>query len=337
MSWLGLDIGGANIKVADGLGYARSYGFAMWKELARLAEQIRAAIMEAPRADKLAVTMTGELADCFATKAEGVRFILEAVGEAAGDRTTLVYLVDGRMVSPQVAGRAPLLAAASNWHVLARFAGRFAADGSALLIDVGSTTCDVIPLIGGMPAAIGMTDTQRLLHGELVYTGVERSPVCAVIGQAPYRGQPCPVVQELFATMRDAYLVLGKASEDPTDIQTADGKPATKYFARARLGRMIAADEEEFGERDAVAMAESAVNAQVSRLAAAIGEVMGRQPSPPQTIIVSGHGEFLASEALRFFPTECPVISLGEKLGGEASRCAPAHALAVIAREMVAK
>lgn len=336
MSWLGLDIGGANIKVADGLGYARSYGFAMWKESARLAEQIRVAIGEAPAAERLAVTMTGELADCFATKAEGVRFILEAVRDAADRRETLVYLVDGRMVLPQVAEHVPLLAAASNWHVLARFAGRFAGAGTALLIDVGSTTCDVIPLIDGMPAAIGMTDTQRLLHGELVYTGVERSPVCALIREVPYRGQPCPVVQELFATMRDAYLVLGKATEDPADIQTADGKPATKYFARARLGRMIAADEQEFDERDAVALAESAVKEQVSRLAAAIGEVMGRQSSPPQTIIVSGQGEFLAREALRFFQTESPMISLGEQLGGEASRCAPAHALAVVAREMSA-
>ena len=69
MSWLALDIGGANVKVADGKGYAQSYGFAMWKQSARLAQQIRTAIYEAPAADHLAVTMTGELADCFASKA----------------------------------------------------------------------------------------------------------------------------------------------------------------------------------------------------------------------------------------------------------------------------
>ena len=72
---LGLDIGGANIKAADGEGYAQSFHFAMWRDSQRLAQQIRTAISEAPPSDHLAVTMTGELADCFESKAAGIRFI----------------------------------------------------------------------------------------------------------------------------------------------------------------------------------------------------------------------------------------------------------------------
>lgn len=337
MSWLALDIGGANIKVADGLGFAQSYNFAMWKQSSRLTQQIRTAISEAPLADHLAVTMTGELADCFASKTAGVRFILEAVNEAADHRHTRVYLVDGRMVSPQVAATVPLLAAASNWHALARFAGRFTSAGPALLIDIGSTTCDVIPLVDGEPAATGMTDTQRLLASELVYTGVERSPICAVISHTPYRGATCPLVQELFATMHDAYLILDKAPEEPANMQTADGRAATKDHARARLGRLIAADELEFNHDDAIALATCAADAQIARLATAINQVCARLPSPLQLVIVSGHGEFLAREALRALESKWPVISLGEKLGGTASRCAPAHALAVLARELTGK
>lgn len=337
MTWLALDIGGANIKVADGLGYAQSYGFAMWNQSSRLAQQIRTAISEAPPADHLAVTMTGELADCFASKTAGVRFILEAVNEAADHRHTRVYLVDGRLVSPQVAATMPLLAAASNWHALARFAGRFASAGAALLIDIGSTTCDVIPLIDGRPVTTGMTDTQRLLASELVYTGVERSPLCAVVSHTPYRGASCPLVQELFATMHDAYLILEKVPEEPGNTQTADGRAATKEHARARLGRMIAADEQEFNHDDAVALATGAADAQMARLAAAIHQVSARMPLPPELAIVSGHGEFLAREAIRALQMTCPVISLGEKLGESASRCAPAHALAVLAREITGK
>src|SRR6185436_6442383 len=74
MKWLALDIGGANLKTADGQGYAQSYAFALWKDPNRLAQQIRTAISEAPPADHLAVTMTGELADCFESKAAGIRF-----------------------------------------------------------------------------------------------------------------------------------------------------------------------------------------------------------------------------------------------------------------------
>src|SRR5262245_58122313 len=125
MKWLALDIGGANIKAADGRGFARSYSFPLWREPSRLVEQVRVALAEAPACDRLAVTMTGELADCFESKAHGVRFILDAVCTAAESRKTLVYLVDGRLVPPRATLESPRLAAASNWHVLAQFACRF--------------------------------------------------------------------------------------------------------------------------------------------------------------------------------------------------------------------
>jgi (4-(4-[2-(gamma-L-glutamylamino)ethyl]phenoxymethyl)furan-2-yl)methanamine synthase len=337
MNWLALDIGGANIKAADGNRYARSYALAMWKESSLLAQQIRTAISESPACDHLAVTMTGELADCFESKAAGVQFILQAVSAGSDNRHTRVYLVDGRLVSPQVALSMPHLAAASNWHALARFAGRYTPTGAALLIDIGSTTCDVVPLVDGKPVAKVTSDTRRLLAGELVYTGVERSPLCAVVSEAPYRGQSCPVVHEVFATMGDAYLILDLISDDPANTRTADGKPATRAFARARLGRMIAADHQEFNHRDAVALAQSAADAQASRLAAAIRKVCGTLAGPPQMVVLSGHGEFLAQEALRLSQVTAPTKSLATELGLMVSRCAPAHALAVLARESTGK
>jgi len=333
MNWLALDIGGANIKVADGLGFARSYTFPLWKDSASLAQRIRTILSESPAADHLAVTMTGELADCFASKADGVRFILDAVAQGADNRHTRVYLVDGRLVAPQVAAESPELAAASNWHAMARFAGRFAREGAALLIDVGSTTCDIIPLIDGTPAASGRTDTQRLLAGELIYTGVDRSPVCAVASSAPYRGQQCPFAQELFATMRDVYVVLGKLPEDTLSTATADGRQASRTAAVTRLGRMFAADDTEFGPDDAIALAESVTQAQAALLAAGIRKVTQRMPHPPQRIILSGHGEFLASAALDAASVTAPRISLSQELDPVRSRVGPAYALAVLARE----
>jgi probable H4MPT-linked C1 transfer pathway protein len=336
MNWLALDIGGANVKAADGKSYAQAYSFAMWRDSSRLAQQIRTAISEAPPCDHLAVTMTGELADCFESKESGVRFILQAVADGSDNRHTRVYLVDGRLVSPQVALTLPHLAAAANWHALARFAARFAPQGAALLIDIGSTTCDVVPLWNGRSAAKGTTDTQRLLAGELVYTGIERSPICAVVNAVPYRGQSCPVVQEVFATMRDAYLILDRISDDPAYVLTADGKPATRGFARARLARMIAADAAEFNHRDAVALAHAAAEAQAARLAAAIAHVAQSLPAAPETVILSGHGEFLAHDALARASVAGRIVALSQELGSAVSRSAPAHALAVLASEVTA-
>jgi len=333
MNYLAMDIGGANIKVADGLGYAATYPFPLWREAAKLGQQLRVIVSEAPPSDHLVVTMTGELADCFASKAEGVKHILEAVAKASDNRHVRVYLCDGRLVTRQVAVARSQLAAASNWHALARYCGRFFPSGPALLIDIGTTTTDIIPLADGQVATQCITDIMRLLARELVYTGVERSPVCALVDEVPYRGQNCPVTQELFATSLDVYLLLNQIEERPTDTNTSDGKPATKSAARVRLGRMIAADEEEFNHRDAVHLAESIANAQLDRVVAAVRQVIARLPSPPVAYVFSGQGEFLAMKALEDMPPVASVVKLSEQLDPLVSRCAPAHALAVLARE----
>ena len=174
---LGLDIGGANLKAAHTAGPARSRPFALWKDPAGLPAALSALIGEMPRADRLAVTMTGELCDCFETKREGVAAILDAVEGAAGDQPVRVWRNDGRFVDTTAARAEPLKAAAANWLALATFAGRFAPKGPALLLDIGSTTTDVVPLRDGRPVPQGRTDPERLRCEELVYTGVRRTPV----------------------------------------------------------------------------------------------------------------------------------------------------------------
>ena len=105
------------------------------------------------------------------------------------------------------ARESPQLAAASNWHALANFVCRFVTSRTGLLIDVGSTTTDVIPLADGRVAARGRNDTERLLSQELVYRGVGRTPICALTDALPLREQLCPIAAEVFATTADAYLL----------------------------------------------------------------------------------------------------------------------------------
>jgi hypothetical protein len=145
------------------------------------------------------------------------------------------------------------------------------------------------------------------------------------------------VAQELFATMRDVYLVLGELPEQPGDLQTADGRPATRTAAVARLARMICADETEFGEPDAVQMASSVAEAQANLVLAALSRVVRRSWGPEATldfpIVLSGHGDFVARRVLSKLGHTGPVISLADRLGAAVSRAAPAYALAVLLRE----
>jgi (4-(4-[2-(gamma-L-glutamylamino)ethyl]phenoxymethyl)furan-2-yl)methanamine synthase len=333
MEWLALDIGGAHLKAADGDGLAIVQPFALWQNHKQLCTELRALLSAAGDVDHLAVTMTGELCDCFSTKKEGVEFILKTVEEAAAKRHTRVYLTSGALVAPQVALRQPLLAAASNWHALGRFAGKFVKRGCGLLIDIGSTTCDIIPLVDGQPVTLGRTDPNRLVNGELIYTGVQRSPVCAVVRGITWRGKKCPVAHEVFATMWDVYLMLGDLPEEPNSQHTADGRPATKWYAHDRLARMICADRELFTDTDALAAARGIARVQLSRIATVAHHVMSRLQTPPEAVVISGQGEFLARRVLERLGVSAPVVSLQSELGPELSRCATAHALAWIAQE----
>ena len=248
---LGLDIGGANIKLADTDSYACSWPFAMWSRWEELPDFLERVLAAAPASDSLAVTMTGELADCFRSKSQGVRAILDAVQQAAAGKDVRVYRVDGNWATVESARQDPLPGAAANWHALARFASRAAGEQDFLLVDVGSTTTDLIPVVAGTPSSHGQDDVSRLLAGELVYTGVERTPVCALVESFPYRGEMCPLAAELFATTLDVYLLLGHLSESLGTDHTGDGKERTREAAALRLSRMICADPEQFTESDA--------------------------------------------------------------------------------------
>jgi len=333
MTVLAFDVGGANLKVADGLGFSATVPFPLWRTPEQLSAALAELLRNAPPADRYVATMTGELADCYETKSHGVAAIIAALSAATAGRDLRIYLIDGSLAPVDAAIAQPLLAAASNWHALASFALRYMPSGNGLLIDVGSTTCDVIPLAEGQIAATGRTDPERLVSGELVYTGVVRSPVCAVTPVIPWRGQLCPTAHEVFATTRDAYLLLGELPEDAAATDTADGRPATRAAARDRLARTICADRDMFSEDDALAAATAIRDSQVAQLTTALRKVASAATFKPPTIVLSGQGEFLARLVLATGDHGATVVSLTEQLGPTLSQCAPAHALAVLTRE----
>jgi (4-(4-[2-(gamma-L-glutamylamino)ethyl]phenoxymethyl)furan-2-yl)methanamine synthase len=227
----------------------------------------------------------------------------------------------------------PQLAAASNWRALATFACRYTNDRPGILIDIGSTTTDIVPLIDGQPCHCGLNDTERLVAGELVYTGVGRTPICAVTTSLPWRGSACPVAAELFATTADAYVLFGDLAEDPEATWTADGRPLTAEFARERLARMVCADATSFSAEDARQAAEIIRNAQIAQLQAALSRAASALAEPCEFVVMSGAGEFLAGSVARGAVVNGNLVSLSERLGPDVSSCAPAHAVAALAAE----
>jgi probable H4MPT-linked C1 transfer pathway protein len=326
-SLLGLDIGGANLKAAHSSGPCLTRPFALWRDPDGLAGQLGHLLAGLPHADVLAVTMTGELCDCFASKREGVGAILDAVERVAQGRPVRIWTTAGCFVSPDEARAQPLTAAAANWLALATLAGRQAPAGGAVLIDIGSTTTDLIPLRDGKPAPRGRTDPERLRAHELVYAGVLRTPLCAVLG--------LEAAAELFATTGDVFRVLGSLPEDPHDCNTADGRPATRLASHARLARMLCADLDTTAESDRRRLAERAVLQLAERLSFALREVVGKLGCPLQTALLAGLGSFLARRVVVGLAGLKPanLIDLGQTWGPAVSVAACAHAVAVLASE----
>ena len=337
--YCGWDIGGVHLKLSrlrcagDTASIATRIAlFEIWREPAGLEPRMRALLQDAavePGAAH-AVTMTAELSDVFATRIEGVRSILRACTEALPARPRVLDRC-GALIDLGVAMERPIDVAAANWAATARLVGR--AVRNALLVDVGSTTTDIIPVRDGEPCPAGHSDTDRLQSGELVYSGILRTPPASLCEVVPLRGGVCRVAPEHFATMGDVYLILGSITAGEFTTPTADGRGRTRRDAMVRLARLVCADLDEIGSAAVEVMAGFLRDRQIDRLAQAIGQVLSRAECRGITTAVSaGAGAFLADEAARRAGLATSrLASLVPAVQGEGwDRSAPAAALAVL-------
>jgi probable H4MPT-linked C1 transfer pathway protein len=335
MRWWGIDVGGANLKWVDPAGRAATRPFPLWQRPGDLAAELTTIFAEIAPGEGVAATMTGELCDCFETKAEGVSSIVAALRAACGEARLAIYGTDGRLHAADQITRTPLLAAASNWHALATFSARWLPGGTGMLIDIGSTTSDLIPLRSGKVATSSVSDTERLSRGELVYSGVARTPLMALVSTLPYRGGECPVAAELFASTADVYYLLSDSTDEEEGGWTADGRPMTRQFAIDRLARSICADRTTFDEQDALVAAQWVKEKQLFQLRRALEKVLEQYPDCGGDVVIAGSGERLAREVATGCPGVRNVISLGERLGPTGSGGAAAVAVATLARELL--
>ena len=200
--------------------------FEVWKRPDELSRRSHRSRDVAAQLECVAVTMTAELCDCYPTKTVGVHAVLDAVLAALPDASDR-RLGGGRPV-PRRRGRAGAADARGGGQLAGpgELAARLVPDDPAILIDIGTTTTDLIPLDRGAVAARGRSDTERLQTGELVYAGVRRTPVHALATELPFRGVPTGLAAELFASTLDVYLDPGRHRVQPA--RPLDGRRPTR-------------------------------------------------------------------------------------------------------------
>jgi (4-(4-[2-(gamma-L-glutamylamino)ethyl]phenoxymethyl)furan-2-yl)methanamine synthase len=300
---IGWDIGGAHVKAAwldDGaVRDAAQWPCPLWQGTAHLdaALALAAARWPALAQARHAVTMTGEMTDLFADREDGVRQLSARLAQAlphprffAGDRGW-----------PDAAQAADVWAdvASANWLATARHVARALAPQSGVLVDIGSTTTDLIPFADGRVLTDSRSDAQRLARGELVYHGVVRTPLCALARRVPWRGAVLNVMNEFFATTADVYRLTGELDPACDQHPAADNAPKDLPHTQARLARMIGLDARDGSPQDWLAFARAWRAEQLAELRGQLDRVVAMHRLGPRGLLVSaGCGDFLAA-ALR--------------------------------------
>ncbi|MFB3888240.1 MAG: hydantoinase/oxoprolinase family protein [Candidatus Bathyarchaeia archaeon] len=345
---LGLDIGGANTKAAavqtkEGgvfdLRTAMEY-FPFWKrdtaQLSDMLERLKQEVSGNSRLDGVGLTMTAELSDAYRTKREGVSQILDCASNVFGEASVLVANADTQLVSVDSARANPLSVAGANWAATGWMVSRLEAD--CVVVDVGSTSTSIIPVAGGRVAAAGRTDLEKLINGELVYTGSLRTNVAATMQSVPLRGRMARISSELFAQSGDVHLVLGNIKPEQYTVETPDNKGKTRAEALARLARVVCADVEMLTEEEIVQIAAHAHATQVEQIAEALNQVysrLGPKSKAAIPIIATGLGkDFLAKRAAEKARI-ANIRDMTELLGARTALVSPAVAAALMAAERV--
>jgi probable H4MPT-linked C1 transfer pathway protein len=283
MTIVGWDIGGANVKLAvieDGVvSHVTQIPCPAIQDCAKFDRAIEIALAHPPDGARHAVTMTGELSDVFPNRAEGVAYLGRMMQTRAGDGAVALYAGAAGFVAPEDAAARWTQIASANWHASAALVGRLLPD--ALLVDIGTTTTDIIPVAHGACAARGFTDAMRLATGELVYTGVVRTPVMAVARRALFAGAMQGLCAERFATMADVWRLTGDLPHGADDHPTPDGAGKSPQESAARLARMTGRDLADAPMAEWTALAAWIAERQLEEIAAAAGIVLEAAPPTP--------------------------------------------------------
>jgi hypothetical protein len=299
MHYFGFDIGGANIKCGDLDGNAFEIPFPIWEGPQQLPSVLSKIASDFPNDSRVGVTMTAELADCFETKRDGVKFIVDSVSSSLAQFKPLFYRTSGQLCGGPEAVENWYQTAASNWHATSSYL--FSIDettDSGFMFDIGSTTTDIIPVVNGKPAIPNQNDFNRLSNGQLVYAGVGRTPVFGVLSKLNLRGSVVTIARENFATMADIFRWLNETEEDLDSNATADGRPASRICSRSRLARLVCADTVELDSSEIDLISQQVKGAFVSLITQQLKKVMKNYPKVPPVFKSLGRGAFIAEEII---------------------------------------
>ena len=345
-NYTGWDIGGAHLKIArldknGALCGLDQFATPLWQGIDTLAHPVTRVLESLPAGKCVhTLTMTGELADCFQARREGVNKLVDYLSARLGrENPVYVYAGNKGLVTPGQAHASHDEVASANWHATAAYAAQRL--GSGVLVDLGTTTTDIIPFHEHRVCSRGYTDQERMRTGELVYTGLTRTPVMAIVDQLPYRNVWQSIAAEYFAGMADVYRITGDLDERFDLMPAADGGAKTRYHSIKRLARMLGAEYDN-GDDEApwLEVARHIAGKQFERIDQAFNRVTDTlEDTVRNNIVAAGAGRFIIEKLAR--KNDCEVTNFEDLLQipdrklRAANNCSTAVAVATLARQYV--
>jgi probable H4MPT-linked C1 transfer pathway protein len=307
--FLALDVGGANIKASafevDGAFALRSakLHYPLWIRgvdgLPKAIEQTVALLgCDLKGASGVALTMTAELSDVFRDKKEGVDKVLRKAEEVLGGFKVVTN--DGSLLDPDEAVNRYMDVAATNWWCVGWLASLLERD--CLVVDVGSTTTTITPVVEGKVAAKGLNDVEKMTLGEIIYVGALRTPISSVASIVPVNGLWCRTSSEYFANVGDVNLVLGLLREEEYDVATPDGRGKSVEECHERLSRVVCGDRNMLKPLQTRLVARFVYEKVVEKVSEGVLQVLSRLASEgryPEVGFAAGLGDFIALDAVK--------------------------------------
>lgn len=337
---IGWDVGGAHLKGArlDAQGkvvQVVQLPCPLWQGLSHLEQGLDRALTVLGSVSHHAVTMTGEMVDLFPDRQAGVTQVMATIRSRLPKATIRYYAGAAGMIDAAKADAVIDQIASANWRATAELVSRRL--DAALLVDIGSTTTDLIPCAGGRVIARGSDDTTRMVANELVYRGIVRTPLMALAHRAPFQGDWVPLMAEWFATTADIYRLTGELPEDADLHPAADGGEKSAAGSARRIARMIGRDARQAPIEVWVELARWFARVQLAQIEEAVDQVLCRpELGKDAPFVVAGAGrsiiEPIARRNGRRMIDYAELLDCEESLKGRAADCAAAVAVACLAQ-----
>lgn len=271
--YIGWDIGGAHTKYAilkpnSSSIICKIYKCNLWSSLKDLSEKINRINKQYIKKHHVinAITMSGEMSDIFSSRNEGVKEIIKLFDNLSSKN--YIFVKDKGLSRYTKQKLKYLNIASMNWLAISKLLEK--KDRNIIAIDVGSTTTDIILIKNFKCINKRFDDFSGLNSSELIYSGVLRTPINAIVQKIIISKREYNVIPENFATMSDVYRILSIISSKQDYTDTSDKRSKTKRHSMERLSRVFGFDYSEEKMKTLIKLSEKIMSVHLEQISCKI-------------------------------------------------------------------